>query len=86
MNAIIITNTMDYAFFRGQQVNSLINLNIIRKKVNALGGLDVLDVGAGYGLLAQLLSSKCGANCEAVEISRAQREYACNELGTNCLS
>lgn len=71
----------DERFLCGQRVNALINVRILSKVLGKLEDLLILDVGGGYGFLAELLNSFCGTTCESVEISSRQRQYATDVLG-----
>jgi SAM-dependent methyltransferase len=73
-------------FVQGQQVNALMNRRIIEKIYGSLKGLSILDVGAGYGFLAESLNRPPNYSCDAVELSAPQRAYASEELGIKAFS
>jgi 2-polyprenyl-3-methyl-5-hydroxy-6-metoxy-1,4-benzoquinol methylase len=67
---------------QGQRVNSLVNLEVLRKLVgmHLRPGANVLDVGTGYGLLLQALQSEFGCDVAGAELSRQEAEHARDEL------
>jgi 2-polyprenyl-3-methyl-5-hydroxy-6-metoxy-1,4-benzoquinol methylase len=73
-------------FLQGQQVNALINKRIIERIYGSLKGMSILDVGAGYGFLADSLNQAPFHSCDAVELSAPQRAYASKELGIKAFS
>ena len=70
-------------FLQGQRVNALINRRIIGKIYGSLKDISILDVGAGYGFLAENLNRPPSHSCDAVELSAHQRAYAREKLGLN---
>lgn len=73
-------------FLQGQRVNALINKRIIERIYGSLDGLSLLDVGAGYGFLAESLNKLPNQSCDAVELSAPQRAYASKILGIKTFS
>ena len=71
----------DDRFRQGQAVNAQINKRIIYKVYGDIYGKSIIDVGAGYGFLANDLSCTPGCVCDAIEISAVQRDYAVENFG-----
>ncbi len=70
---------------RGQSVNATINAAVLPRLLALSPGQRVLDVGAGYGYLLDLLQRRHGVTGVGVEPSRQEAGYARDHLGVQVI-
>jgi 2-polyprenyl-3-methyl-5-hydroxy-6-metoxy-1,4-benzoquinol methylase len=70
---------------RGQSVNAIVNAAVLPRLFGLSPGQRVLDVGAGYGYLLDLLQQRHGVTGIGVEPSRQEACYARDQLGVQVI-
>jgi SAM-dependent methyltransferase len=71
---------------QGQIVNATINSWAVAKLIDMTGIASVLDVGAGYGFLLDVLAKQFKIDTAGVELSQKESEYAVKMMGVNVIN
>jgi 2-polyprenyl-3-methyl-5-hydroxy-6-metoxy-1,4-benzoquinol methylase len=68
---------------QGQTVNATVNAWAVGRMLSGVPVSNVLDVGAGYGLLVHELARRFGWRVQGVELSEQESRYARERLGVD---
>jgi cyclopropane-fatty-acyl-phospholipid synthase len=59
--------------------------DLICRKLDLKPGLQLLDIGCGFGGLARYAADRFGVNVHGITVSRDQYDYACRQTGSRSL-
>lgn len=81
--SIMLDEGMNYSCGYWYKVDTLADaqnekLDLICRKLGLKPGMNVLDIGCGWGGFAKYAAEKYGVNVHGITVSREQVEYACN--------